>query len=252
MVGIPIVVALIVGAIAYQSWIRKGVRPRSLQTQRSESEVREIFARKVAGLGWSVVDDDNPMVAQSPLLAGRRQQIALRIDHSPDHLELKIYVARMWTKGLIARVPYKAHTLRMRMNAFERAVGAGGSSGPIGPATAPAGATNASSPPHSVAPSPGFLNAVPTASGVVGSNPFLADGASQMPVPQHSTPAAASGTSPGSPAPPRDGERPQPGIVTPSPDGSWWQADPSAATPAHEGHESSSRPAAPSSNWWTD
>lgn len=45
----------------------------------------------------------------------------MRITPVDGGLSIHLWVSRLWTKGL-ARVPYKAHTIRMRMNAFERAV----------------------------------------------------------------------------------------------------------------------------------
>jgi len=70
-------------------------------------------------MGWKLVDDDNPLVAQSPLLSGRRQQIAVEFQGEPNNRTLRMTVPRLWTKN---GMPYKAHTLRMRMNAFQRAV----------------------------------------------------------------------------------------------------------------------------------
>lgn len=132
--GILLLVAFIGSGIAYHSWLQKGLRERVMTTRLPPETVKGIFTAKVAGLGWSVVDQGNPMVAQSPLLAGRRQQISLSMTRQGDVLRCSIRPTRVWVKGL-ARTPYKAHTLRLRLNAFERAVEAAGaglsSRGPV-------------------------------------------------------------------------------------------------------------------------
>lgn len=119
--GIAILVGLIVVAGVYQGWLRRSVRPRSLQTTLPVDEVKRLFESKVARMGWKIIDDDNPMVAQSGLLGGRRQEISMQVTPVDGGLKIQVWVSRMWTKGW-AKVPYKAHTIRMRMNAFERAV----------------------------------------------------------------------------------------------------------------------------------
>lgn len=129
--AIAILVGIIIVVISYQSWLRQGVRARDLSTQMTVAQVKAAFGAKVAGMGWKVIDDDNPMVAQSGLLGGRRQEISMRLTPVDGGLAIHIWPSRLWTKGL-AQVPYKAHTIRMRMNAFERAV-----SSPIGQPAAP-------------------------------------------------------------------------------------------------------------------
>ncbi len=204
--GIGILVAIIAVSIAYQEWLRRGVRPRDMRSNLTVDQVKAAFTAKVAGMGWKIIDDDNPMVAQSGLLAGRRQEISMRITPVEGGLAIHVWVSRLWTKGL-ARVPYKAHTIRMRMNAFERAVG-----GPISmSAGAPAAPTRAPSvapgapyiapsvqPPAPIAPpsSPLPLPAVGAPS-VVPGQPFVAPTAPSA-APIASAPAVAS---------PADGER---------------------------------------------
>lgn len=121
-------IAIFIGVIAlfvvvltvYGNWLEKGFRPRSVDTALPPTHVRAIFADKVARLGWKIVDDDNPMVAQSGLLGGRRQQISLQLTHGSDgRVQARIAVPRFWRK---AGMPYKAHTLRIRMNGFLSAV----------------------------------------------------------------------------------------------------------------------------------
>ncbi len=143
---VGVFVAWIAIMIGYQSWLRSSVKPREFVTQLPVDEVKRLFAQKVAGMGWKIIDDDNPMVAQSSLIAGIRQAISMKVTPVGDHLRVQVWVSRQATKG-IAQVPYKAHTIRMRMNAFERAASAGGGNRPAaGPAltttpTAPAAPT---------------------------------------------------------------------------------------------------------------
>ncbi|HQZ36153.1 MAG TPA: DUF2510 domain-containing protein [Ilumatobacteraceae bacterium] len=110
----------IVVVVVYQSMLKKGIRARVLVSNLSADQLRAIFASKVATLGWKVIDNDNPTVAQSPLLSGRRQQISLTMTRESNGIRCHIAPSRVWVK--FGGVPYKAHTLRMRLNAFERAV----------------------------------------------------------------------------------------------------------------------------------
>lgn len=104
----------------YGNWLEKGFRPRVLDTALSPDQLRTLFADKVARLGWKMVDEDNPLVAQSGLLGGRRQQISLQLAPGENgRIAARIAVPRFWRKN---GMPYKAHTLRMRINAFLGAV----------------------------------------------------------------------------------------------------------------------------------
>ena len=122
--GIAIVILIIV-AIGLVRWgygavLKQGIRNRHGTTALTPDQVRQLFDAKVATLGWSIVDDDNPRVAQSPLISGMRQQIGLRVDPIDQGSAFEIvalrYVERLWG------TPAKAHTMRMRMNSFVRAV----------------------------------------------------------------------------------------------------------------------------------
>jgi hypothetical protein len=121
--GLIVFFLLYIGCyFAYAHFLRNGLRARTVVTSLPIEQIRALFSQKVAGLGWKVVDDDNPMVAQSPLLAGRRQQIELSMTREANGIRCVIRPSRYWKK--IFGLPYKAHTLRMRLNAFERAVSA--------------------------------------------------------------------------------------------------------------------------------
>lgn len=121
--GLIVFFLLYIGCyFAYARFLRNGLRARTVVTSLPIEQIRALFSQKVAGMGWKVVDDDNPMVAQSPLLSGRRQQIELSMTREPNGIRCVIRPSRYWKK--IFGLPYKAHTLRMRLNAFERAVSA--------------------------------------------------------------------------------------------------------------------------------
>lgn len=112
---------LAVGAIGYIGVLRKGIKARQFTTSLTVHEVREIFVEKVARAGWKVVDDGNPMVAQSNLATGRRQQINLSTSVNTDGtLTADIRPARIIVKW--GFIPTKGHTLRTRMNSFVKAV----------------------------------------------------------------------------------------------------------------------------------
>jgi len=114
--AILLLAALITIKIGYDSFKVRGFRPRELDTRLSAVELRRIFQHTVAGTGWSIVDDGDPMVAQSGLLAGIRQQIALRLDEDGDRTRARIAVTR-YSKKVFGGAT-KAYTLRWRMNAF--------------------------------------------------------------------------------------------------------------------------------------
>lgn len=165
VLGILILGGWIAAYIAYANWLRKGLRERVVLTRLPSDEIRRRFESSVATMGWKVVDHDNPMVAQSPLLSGRRQQIALAMKKEGDLIRCSVKPVRVWLKR---GVPYKSHTLRMRLNAFERAVPS-----VAGPTTVSSTVTSAVTP-AAAAPSP-----APTASS-----------AAPTPKPAPSTPAA--------------------------------------------------------------
>ena len=110
--------------VAYLGFLRSGMRPRTVVTSLSETQITEVFVAKVAGMGWHTTDWcwDNPdgrLVAESSLLSGIRQQIGLTISTDPRHpgkLVAKVMVKR-YSKKLFGG-PTKAHTLRMRLSGF--------------------------------------------------------------------------------------------------------------------------------------
>ena len=117
MVAVIIIVLLIAGYIGYTIWLKHGVRPRVFHTTLTVDQVRAVFLDKVVRAGWQLVDDGNPMVAQSSLVTGTRQQIGLTTASSGGGLRVDIRPLRMRVK-VLTRVPTKGHTLRIRMNSF--------------------------------------------------------------------------------------------------------------------------------------
>jgi len=122
-IAVLVLIAALVSAYWWTDLQNKGVRPRAMRTSASVDQVAEAFDAAVAGMGWKVVDPSNPRIAQSPLLSGIRQRIAMTYGRNPDgRLSVVIAPIRISKKGLLFRRPTKAHTLRMRMNGFERRV----------------------------------------------------------------------------------------------------------------------------------
>ncbi len=119
MIVVAAIVVFIVAYIFYGQWLTKGVRPRVMTTTASAQELRQIFAQKVANTGWKIVDDGNPMIAQSSLVTGVRQQIGLRTSTDGGITTVQLGPERWVTKW---GVPKKGHTLRIRMNNFVSAV----------------------------------------------------------------------------------------------------------------------------------
>lgn len=122
---IAVIGGLLAVTAAYETAKRHALRPRLVRTSLSAADLRGIFRDTVSGRGWSIIDDGNPMVAQSSLLTGVRQQIALHVDTADGDAadpgtEAHIAVVRYSRKAL--RGTTKAHTLRWRMTAFLTAV----------------------------------------------------------------------------------------------------------------------------------
>jgi hypothetical protein len=121
ILGVLLLAGLIAAVIAYNKFKMNGMRPRELRTNLSAETVRGIFRDTVAGKGWSIVDEGNPMVAQSTILTGIRQQIALQVTEvDGGGLQARIAVTRYAKKVLGG--PTKAYTLRFRIDAFLGAV----------------------------------------------------------------------------------------------------------------------------------
>jgi hypothetical protein len=118
--GIVLLGVIIAGTFWYNSFKSKGFRPRTVVTSLPPGELRSIFERTVAGKGWSIVDDGNPIIAQSTILAGIRQEIALRTTPVDNGTRAEISVVRYSKK--VFGGPTKAYTLRWRINAFLSAV----------------------------------------------------------------------------------------------------------------------------------
>jgi hypothetical protein len=121
MIGVLVILLLLGIYIAYVSWLKRGVKPRTFQTALSADQVRTLFVDTVARAGWQVVDDGNPLVAQSSLLTGVRQQIGLSTHQGPNGVEVDVRPMRLQVK-VLSRVPTKGHTLRIRMDSFVSAV----------------------------------------------------------------------------------------------------------------------------------
>lgn len=121
MIGVVVLITVLAIWLVYTTWLKYGVRPRLFHTTLPADQVRAAFIDKVARTGWRVVDDGNPLVAQSPLVTGVRQQIALHIHAVRGALVVDARPLRMQMK-VISQTPTKGHTLRVRMNSFVKEV----------------------------------------------------------------------------------------------------------------------------------
>jgi len=115
--AIVILIVLAAVMIGYSTWLKHGIRPRTLESSLSAAQLREIFSGKVAKAGWSIVDTGNPMVAQSSLIAGTRQQIGLFTESTTGGTQVRV-VALRFQRKVLTGTPTKGHTLRIRMNSF--------------------------------------------------------------------------------------------------------------------------------------
>ena len=99
----------------YSKFLLSGMATRTIVTNASPEQVRDVFVRKVAGSTWKIVDDGNPMIAQSPLVTGIRQQIGREVSQEGGRCRARVEVLR-WTEKY--GMPNKAYTLRMRLSSF--------------------------------------------------------------------------------------------------------------------------------------
>lgn len=121
MEGLALLVGVMAVAYIYQSWLFKAVKPRKVVTTASPEQLQELFREKVATLGWSIVSDGGPLVAQSPLITGIRQQIALEIVEAIDGQTFAAVTVPRYVRRVFG-APTKAHTIRMRISSFGRAL----------------------------------------------------------------------------------------------------------------------------------
>ena len=105
----------------YQAWLFKAVKPRKVVTTASPEQLQELFRQKVATLGWSIVSDGDPLVAQSPLITGIRQQIALEVIEAGGGRTLAVVTVPRYVERVFG-APTKAHTIRMRISSFGSAL----------------------------------------------------------------------------------------------------------------------------------
>lgn len=121
MEGLALLAGVLALVFVYQAWLFKAVKPRNVATTASPEQLQELFRQKVATLGWSIVSDDDPLVAQSPLITGIRQQIALEIIEANDGQTLAVVTVPRYVERVFG-APTKAHTIRMRISSFGRAL----------------------------------------------------------------------------------------------------------------------------------
>lgn len=114
--GIVIFILVVAGLFGlvtlYSKFLLSGMATRVVTTGLPIEQIRNVFVQKVAGSTWKIVDDGNPMIAQSPLLAGIRQQIGLEVGQNGGRNMARVMVLR-WTEKY--GIPNKAYTLRMRL-----------------------------------------------------------------------------------------------------------------------------------------
>jgi hypothetical protein len=115
-IGILVIGVIIVAVIGYNKFKINGFRPRTVTTRLTGEQLRAIFRDTVAGASWSIVDEGNPIVAQSNLLMGIRQQIALQVLEANGSTQARIMVLRYSKKVLGGAT--KAYTLRWRISSF--------------------------------------------------------------------------------------------------------------------------------------
>ncbi|MCU1671847.1 MAG: hypothetical protein JWP40_4774 [Blastococcus sp.] len=113
--GVVVLAAFIAVVVGYSRFTTTGFRQREVTTQLSSVELGGIFEQRVCGIGWSIVERGNPVVAQSGPVAGIRQQIVMQWTDEGGQRVAKIWVPRYSKK--LTGAP-KAYRLRLRMGSF--------------------------------------------------------------------------------------------------------------------------------------
>lgn len=121
MPGIAILVIIFVAHFGYVSWLKNGIKARHITTTMRPDAIRRVFEQTVSRASWKIVDDGNPMLAQSSLATGIRQQIGLTTSVGANNRTQAVIAPHRLTRKLIG-TPTKAHTLRIRMNSFAGAI----------------------------------------------------------------------------------------------------------------------------------
>ena len=109
--GIVIFILVVAGLFGlvtlYSKFLLSGMATRVVTTGLPIEQIRNVFVQKVAGSTWKIVDDGNPMIAQSPLLTGIRQQIGLEVEQNGGRNMARVSVLR-WTEKY--GIPNKAYS----------------------------------------------------------------------------------------------------------------------------------------------
>ena len=138
--NLPLLIGEIVALVAivslYQRWLRTGMRARVVTTRLSAGEVEEQFADAVAIWGWSLAKPENPqgnpeLVARQGRLSGwlGRQEITCTIENENGRRLVRVTATRV--KRSIGGFT-QAHTVRIRMNRFLRAIAREDASATVG------------------------------------------------------------------------------------------------------------------------
>jgi hypothetical protein len=117
--GVAVLAVLAVVYFLYDAWKRKAVASQSFTSTADPDLIRDAFERKVATTGWKIIDDGNPMIAQSPLIAGIRQQVALDLTLQAESVRGE-YSTLRYVRKMLTGTPTKAVTLAARKSAFFR------------------------------------------------------------------------------------------------------------------------------------
>lgn len=112
-----VLIAALVAYVPFLIWKVRVVRPKTFVSHLHPETIRTAFEAKVATTGWKIIDAGNPMIAQSPLLGGIRQQVALLLEPHAQGVEGSYETIR-YVKKVLSGVPTKGVTLGLRKSAF--------------------------------------------------------------------------------------------------------------------------------------
>lgn len=133
-----LIMALLVGVVWYVRFVKRGIQMRYAVTRLKGPEIRKAFENAVTGVAWKIIEEDEThIIARGgrsnwwivlPIigyLIGGKQSITCvwkEGANEEDTTELSVGITEHWEGRWFSSMPIKGHTLRVRMNRFQRAV----------------------------------------------------------------------------------------------------------------------------------
>jgi hypothetical protein len=114
-----VVVLALLASYPNYVWRKSVAKPRTIASSLDVAQLRTLFETHIASTGWKVLQSGQTCIAESPAIAGRRQQITLEISTENGKSSAKIYPNSYRTQY---GMPSKAMTLDLRIRKFVKGI----------------------------------------------------------------------------------------------------------------------------------